>query len=106
MQLSVASSGSHRRWSGGAVERWTCFRGSGQSPCRFRARCEPGDRPSGASICVATCWGPAPDFCARSVRPGRSDLRTRDRAELPGTVDLACSGADLELRPDRSDGAI
>jgi hypothetical protein len=25
---------------------------------------------------------PASDFCARSVRPGRSDLRTRDHAEL------------------------
>jgi hypothetical protein len=24
---------------------------------RFRARCEPADRPSGASICVAACWG-------------------------------------------------
>jgi hypothetical protein len=49
---------------------------------------------------------PAPDFCARSVRPARSDLRTSDHADLPGTVDLAHSGAELELRPDRSDGAI
>jgi hypothetical protein len=49
---------------------------------------------------------PAPDFCARSVRPARSDLRTSDHADLPGTFDLAHSGAELELRPDRSDGAI
>ena len=50
--------------------------------------------------------GLAPDFCSHSVRPGRSDLPTRDHAELPGTVDLAHSGADLDLWPDRSDGAI
>src|ERR1035437_5843486 len=48
----------------------------------------------------------ASDFCARSVRPGRSDLRTRDHAELLGTVDLAHSGTDFELRPHGSDGAI
>jgi hypothetical protein len=36
--------------------------------------------------------GPAPDSCARSVRPG--------------TVDLACSGADPSLRLDRAEGAI
>jgi len=49
---------------------------------------------------------PASDSCARSVRPGRSDLRTRDHAEFPGTVDLAFSGADPSLRLNRSEGAI
>jgi hypothetical protein len=40
-----------------------------------------------------------PQWDARLTHVGR--LR-RDAI----TVDLACSGADLDLRPDRSDGAI
>ena len=49
---------------------------------------------------------PPPGSCARSVRAGRPDLRTRDCAEFPETVDLACSGADPSLRLDRSEGSI
>jgi len=50
----------------------------------------------------------APEHDSSTAQSGRSGrtCQAESTSELPGTVDLAHSGTDLDLWPDHSDGAI